>query len=41
MTDVIMENVDAVVRVQTDSVSFNELMNEIIENSLIWAVFYG
>ena len=29
MSDVIIENIDAVVRVQTDSVSFNESMNEI------------
>ena len=31
MSDVIMENIDAVDRVQTDSVSFSEPMDEIIK----------
>jgi hypothetical protein len=31
MSDVIMQNIDAVVRVQTDSVSFNEPMDDIIK----------
>lgn len=30
MTDIIMENIDAVVRVQTDSVSFNQSMDDVI-----------
>jgi hypothetical protein len=30
MTDIIMENIEAVVRVQTDSVTFNTSMDHII-----------
>jgi hypothetical protein len=32
MTDIIMENIDAVIRVQTDSVTFNTSMDHIIQS---------